>query len=485
MIILRYVRRTLHSSWQIFAACIGVFVGVLLAPVVPFDLWSVAWLLTGIALISSAAIKQITWMVVLALVGGMLVGLWRGQIEQAYLTKYEPLYGAEATLKGKVSEDPDTDDRGNTTVRLKDISYGGSDLAGKIWVSFGDKKEIKRSDIVTISGKLQPGFGTFAGVVYRAEILQVERPTPGDVALRVRDWFADAVRVVTPEPQASLGIGYLVGQRRSLPEQLDTALRVAGLTHIVVASGYNLTILVRLTRRLFAKISKYLSMLVSSGLVVSFIAVTGMSPSMSRAGLVAGLSLAAWYYGRRFNPFVILMLAVAITVMVNPSYAWGDVGWQLSFAAFAGVMIFAPLFQAYYFGESKPGIVRQILGETFSAWLCTLPILMYTFGQLSTVAIIANMLVLPFVPLAMLLTFIVGVSVLAVPLFSGIFSWFATSLLFYMTSVASYLAALPWATVEVEIKAWHVIVLYVGIVAAVCYMWWQTKFDLSRSSVIE
>ena len=60
---------------------------------------------------------------------------------------------------------------------------------------------------------------------------------------------------------------------------------------------------------------------------------------------------------------------VAITVLINPSYAWGDVGWQLSFAAFAGVMLLAPLLQSYYFGDKKPGTVRQILGETIAATL--------------------------------------------------------------------------------------------------------------------
>ena len=135
------------------------------------------------------------------------------------------------------------------------------------------------------------GFGTFAGSVYRANILYIKRPQPGDIALHIRDWFANAVRQAVPEPEASLGVSYLVGQRRALPEKLDIALRTAGLTHIVVASGYNLTILVRLARRLFVRISKYLSALVSGNLIIGFIGVTGLSPSITRAGLVTGLSL--------------------------------------------------------------------------------------------------------------------------------------------------------------------------------------------------
>ncbi len=84
-----------------------------------------------------------------------------------------------------------------------------------------------------------------------------------------------------------------------------------------------------------------------------------MSPSMSRAGLVAGLSLLAWYYGRRIHPLVLLPLAMAITVMVQPSYAWGDLGWQLSFAAFAGVLIGAPLIQAYFLATRKSSLYGE------------------------------------------------------------------------------------------------------------------------------
>lgn len=207
------------------------------------------------------------------------------------------------------------------------------------------------------------GFGNFSSAVYRAKLLNVQRPEPGDVARQVRDWFADTVRRAIPDPQAALGIGYLVGQRRALPPELDEALQIAGLTHVVVASGYNLTILVRLARRLFVRVSKYLAAFAASGMIGSFVLITGASPSMSRAGLVAGLSLLAWYYGRKFHPLVLLPFAAAVTVLIDPSFAWGDLGWQLSFTAFAGVMIIAPLGQAYFFGDKKPGTIRQILGR--------------------------------------------------------------------------------------------------------------------------
>jgi competence protein ComEC len=401
------------------------------------------------------------------------------------LAPYKNLIGYQATVTGKVTEDPDLGKNGELVLRLGDIEIDDHQIAGMIWVSAGQKLDIKRSDIVMVEGKLNDGFGNFSASMYRAEIAKAQRPVPGDVAGRVRDWFADATRQAIAEPEASLGIGYLVGQRRGLPPELDEALQIAGLTHIVVASGYNLTILVRLARRLFVKVSKYMAAFSAGSMIVGFIMVTGISPSMSRAGLVAGLSLLVWYYGRKFHPLVLLPFAAAVTLLVNPSFGWNDLGWQLSFAAFAGVMILAPLAQRYFFGNKKPGTVRQILGETIAAQLCTMPILILAFGEFSNVAIVANLLVLPFVPLAMLLTFIAGVGALVIPFAVSWIGVPAQVLLQYMTTVAQYLAGLPWAQTQVTMTGWMMAGSYALLIVFCAYMARKTKYNLRDSNLVE
>ncbi len=211
---------------------------------------------------------------------------------------------------------------------------------------------------------------------------------------------------------------------------------------------------------------------------------TGLSPSMSRAGLVSGLSLLSWYYGRRFHPFVLLPLAAAITVAFQPSYVWGDVGWQLSFSAFAAVMIVGPLLQRFFFGEKEPGTIRQILGETVAAHIVTIPIVVASFGVISNVAIIANLLIVPLVPLAMLLTFISGIAALAVEPIASIIALPATWLLAYMTTTAQYLADLPWAQTEFS-ASWWMIVLYYGVLIIICVVMQRiSKFQLRGVNIV-
>jgi len=447
---------------------------------------SIAWLMSGCALALLGLVRMKVWVIPLVILGGCIIGVWRASISQAAMVAYQPLISSDVRIEGTVKEDADIDKSGNTVLRLNDIMLNDRYVEGTVWVTTGQTDAIRRSDKVTLIGRLSEGFGNFSGSIYRARIEKIQRAVPGDVALSIRDFFAEGVRKVIPDTEASLGLGYLVGQRRGLPDSLDTALQAAGLTHIVVASGYNLTILVRLSRRLFQNVSKYLSALVSGTMIVGFIGVTGLSPSMSRAGLVAGLSLVAWYYGKRFHPLVLLPFSMAITVVVQPSYAWGDLAWQLSFAAFAGVMILAPLMHAYFFGDKKENMIRRIFIETIAATVSTLPIIILSFGQFSMVAPIANMAILPLVPVAMLLTFIAGVAGLALP---GAVAEFiglpATLLLRYMVNMAELMGGLPWALQNVTIKPLWAISAYALIIAACIYMKVVTKYDLRSSSIIE
>lgn len=480
------LRRRLHVSWLIMIVCFGFLFSVFIAQFIePTFYASIIWLISGGLTIVTVLWKRYIYLVPLVVSGAILVGLWRGSVQYIELADTQQRYSEAIAVSGTVRDDVDSDASGHVVMRVGGLRISDSPTAGMLWVSAKTDLEIKRNDQVTFQGTLSEGFGSFAGAIYQADILSVQRPQPGDVALGVRDWFSAAVRTAVPDPEASLGIGYLVGQKRALPADLAEALQIAGLTHIVVASGYNLTVLVRLARRLFEKISKYLSALSAGSMIAGFVAVTGLSPSMSRAGLVASLSLAAWYYGRRFHPVVLLSFAATVTVMINPSYIWGDLGWQLSFAAFAGVMILAPLLQRFFFGTEKPGFIRQILGETIAAVIVTAPILISAFGQFSNVAVVANLLVLPLVPLAMLLTFIAGVGGLVIPALASIIGMPATWLLGYMTNVAHYFAGLPWAVSTLELSSIGVGLSY-GILLCVCVCLWRvTKYDMRDSNIVE
>jgi competence protein ComEC len=320
-----------------------------------------------------------------------------------------------------------------------------------------------------------------------AELTKLQKSSNQDYALRIRDWFAAGIRRAIPEPQASLGAGFLTGQHSDLPGNLEEELRIVGLTHAVVASGSNLTILVGFMRRSLLRVSKYTATLAGGLMTASFVLVAGMSPSMTRAGLVTALSLAAWYYGRRINPLVLLPLAAGITTLYNPSYVWGDLGWYLSFGAFIGVLVIAPLVQHYFWGKDyQPNILMETFIGTISAQIATMPVILFSFGTFSSYALLANMLVVPLIPLAMLLTFVGGIAGVLIPALAGIVGWPASMVMHYMTTVISKTASLPGSQGEINYGLIALVASYAAMLALILYMRRITrhKFGQDRNILI-
>lgn len=480
-----WARTIIHPTWNFTVLCIGVVLGV-----VSGAWWQgpgIVLLPVGAVLFLLSIVRHRRFLLIFALFAGMLIGNWRGGIEQQAYAQYHAMYGKHVRLSGVIGDDVDNNTRGQAIVHLAEVHDGTRPIDGKVWLSLGihEAEQFKRGDRLLVDGVLEQGFGTYAASMYLPAVIAASREQSGDAALAVRDSFAGHVARAIHEPAASLGIGFLLGQKRGLPQQLIEALQVAGLTHIVVASGYNLTILVRLARRLFEKTSKYLAMLSGALLIVGFIAITGLSPSMTRAGLVAGLGLWAWYWGRRFHPLTLLVFAMALTVLWSPSYVWGDVGWALSFAAFGGVMLLAPLLQAYFYGEEKPPFVMQLIIETISAQLATAPIILMVFGQFSNVALLSNLLILPFIPLAMLLVAIAGVGAYVVPAMAPMLGWPAETLLKAMVWVIEKTASIEWAQSSWHIEAVGLGMWYAALIAIGGYIIYRTRFKLHRASVVE
>ena len=456
--------------------CISVIIGIgLVAAGLRLGLW---WLVVAAALGLLCAWRRAIIAVPAVVIIGLILGVVCGTAQANQLAGYPAYYGQKVVVTGVVSEDPTYDDQ-QKVMYIEHVAVNGNALPGKVRVKSIAPVDPRRGDKVEVKGKLFDGFGNYQAAVYYAELRVVEvANSPIDT---LRREFAARIYSLLPDAQAGLGLGFLVGLRSALPETLDDQLKILGLTHIVVASGYNLTVLVRLARRVFAKSSHYQMTIASAGLVGCFVLVTGFSPSMTRAGLVAGLSILAWYYGRRIHPALLISLVAAGTGMVNPLYIWGDLGWWLSFLAFGGVMLLAPLLQRRIFGEREPKLIGQVMLETICAQITTLPLIIFIFGDLSVLSIISNVLVVPLIPLAMLFTFVAGV----VGPFFAYAAWPAIWLLGFICQLVHVLAQISWAQIEFKIG----LPVFIGCYAALSVGYWlllrKTKHNYLGKSVIE
>lgn len=472
-----------HVSRTIAALCGGVLIGVKLSYFYHSLYIGIVWLVGAAVLSAISVLKGMRWMLLLCVLAGVIVGMWRGGSEYRQLAEWENFVGTQAVFEGKIVEDTSRAHGGEAKMVLGEIRYHGRSLKGEIWATTISSAILKRGDSVRVRAHILEGFGSFAASSYAVQVLRHVSVT--DQSRDMRDWFAEKIRSAVDEPFASLGIGFLVGQKSSLPTDIEEQLRVVGLTHIIVASGYNLTVLLRMTRKIFEGISKYLTALSGGVLIGGFTLMTGLSPSMTRAGMVAGLSLAVWYYGRHISPFILLLLVAAISVLWKPAYIWSDVGWYLSFAAFIGVMILAPLLHDYFYGEQKAGFLRQVVIETVSALLLTLPISLAIFHSYAVYALPANVMIVPLVPYAMLLTFFAGIGAWIAPHYAALLGTPAQLLLEWMSRCVAWWASQPGAKSEALLDSRVYIVYYVALVCSAIYLWYRTKHSFRGDNIVE
>ena len=589
-----FLFRRLHHSYILVSLAIGLILGVVISFFCNFWLFSSPiWLIVASTLLIVNFCLPHTLYLILSLFAGLILGSFRTSLDLVDRDYIAQFVDQTVVVTGTLYEDPETAG-GSTTFRINNLVFGNDShqkiVAGSIFVKFYGHKPLERSYQVTLTGKLSSGFGSFAGAMYAPTIDKISAPDLPDIALQYRNAFADLIKRFISEPEVDLSLGYLLGQRRALPATLLETLKIVGLTHIIVASGYNLSVLVRLTRRIFKKVSRFAALFFGLLLVVVFIGVTGFTPSMSRAGLVAILSLLAWFFGRKFHPAKLLLLVAAFTLMLNPIYIQ-DLGWLLSFASFAGVMLLAPLLTAYFYNTSgtsqpvgddvarpspsppvgrsgdgypdvpsssfqthspqigrpfgnfqfpkskinksqkprflafiktsflfqsffskrkiekkkrvqegmwarmrakfgvdkktdSPNFVAQIIIETIAAQLCCLPLLLYFFGTFSIVSLIANILILPTIPLVMALTFATGVTAF-LPFIASISGWLATQLLSYHIAVIEFFGNLPWALVAIPPENPLTLLLYPILLLVTIYIWRKTNYRLINVNVIE
>ena len=295
------------------------------------------------------------------------------------------------------------------------------------------------------------------------------------LVISARDFLAERIENQLPEREAKLGMSYLLGMKSGLDKKLSEDLKTVGLTHIVVASGAHLSILVEIARKIFGRLSRFSGLLFSVLFILFFMCMVGWTSSILRAGVMAILTLASWYVGRKIAPLRLILIVMAFTLMLNPMFLT-SLGWLLSFASYAGIMLLGPSISKFFYGDKKPGFIASVILTTIAATLMTLPITLYYFGQVSIISLVANLVILPTLPYAMGLTFFAGIFA-GVPGVEMVFSFLAEKILSFHISTVEFFGSMEQFLIKVEpYNPWMfliyvpiLILLVVGFLKRRCY----------------
>jgi competence protein ComEC len=232
------------------------------------------------------------------------------------------------------------------------------------------------------------------------------------ILANLKQKFTDGIQATLPEPHASLSSGIVIGGKSGLGNELKEDFIRSGLIHMIVLSGHNVMVVaswvIMFFTVLFAKVESIFgkrvprSVSVGFGVValILFVGIAGASATSIRAALMALIALYALATGRTYVAGRALLFVILLMLIWNPLYLVFDPGFGLSVVATAGLIWLAPIIEIYL-SHIKNKFWNNAIATTLSAQIAVLPLLLYNTGNLSIVAFPANLLVMPFIPLAM------------------------------------------------------------------------------------
>lgn len=229
------------------------------------------------------------------------------------------------------------------------------------------------------------------------------------VKMRVK--MVRLLQKMLPEPHGGLAAGILLGVKSNMSEEFYQSLINTGTLHVVAASGYNVSIVLRVVMGLAVLyFSRRVGLMVGLVAVVAYVMVAGASAAVVRAGLMGVLAYSAFFWGRVANAKRLLFIAAYVMLLMDPLLIV-DVGFQLSVAATAGILYIEPIIRKKVegrWGRLRSSPLGKYLAEnlypTVAACIVTLPIILWWFGRVSWVSPLVNVLVLGLVPVVMLMS---------------------------------------------------------------------------------
>ena len=275
---------------------------------------------------------------------------------------------------------------------------------------------------------------------------------------------------VLPPAEATLLSGLTLGKNVGFSREFSEKLAITGTTHLVALSGYNISVIAGgilfvagwFTGRRFA-------LLIASVCVILFVVMTGAEASVVRAAIMAGIVFLAERSGRIPSIRNAVVVAAFVMVLHNPFILVFDVGFQLSFLALLGLVYLAPVVEGLFGHSERFSGLKKMFCATASAQLMVMPLLLATFGSVSFIGFITNVLLLGFIPVTMFLGLLIILFGLLSDYLALIIALLARVFLGYELGVINVFSQVPLLFTVERLPIFITILYYLGIVAFIWY----------------
>ena len=390
----------------------------------------------------------------------------------------EKLDGQDVMVSGKICELPySAYDRYYYVVETDKVDFDGAKQNMKLRISMSKALDADLYD--RISGKVHMflptdngGFSTksyyaadgihMLSYLYEYEDYQVKTEKNKPIYyyfLKAKQALIESIRTFLPKDQASVAVGVLLGEKYFLDEEVKSDFKKSGISHLLAVSGLHISVIATVVFLLLqaTKLPKKWTYLLTCASLICFMALTGFSVSVVRAGIMLIMFYLGKFFYAKSDSINSLGLATFILTIFNP-FAAGDLGLLMSVSATLGIILFEG-----YFEEKIKNIAKKLklptkiidklagmIAVTLCSTIATLPIIMLNFGQISLISIVSNILIVFPTMIMMILILIASVFYL-VPFLKFIampLALFAGILINYITVCAKLLAKIPFSAVS-------------------------------------
>ncbi len=367
-------------------------------------------------------------------------------------------------------------------------------------VQYGDKVEV--SGKFEEPGVIDDGIGRpfdYAAylakddIYYTLNFAAVEVLSRGEgnflkhVLFSIKRGFVAKIREILAEPESSLLAGLIVAGKTAMPKNILEEFRRAGVIHIVVLSGYNVTIIAEFMRKMFESLFMWVRFgalpKAAAGAsiigIILFVLMTGAEATVVRASIMVLTVIVAKIFGRNYSASRALLVAGFIMLLENPKILIFDPSFQLSFLATLALIYVVPIVYRYLSVVPEKFNLRMTIATTVATQATVLPLLVYSIGDFSLVSLPANVLILFVIPSTMLIGFVSTLvahvsSILALPL-----TYITHLLLAWILGVSRILGNLSFASIVTpSISAWIIILIYMFLIIFV----WRFRSSARHSA---
>lgn len=322
-------------------------------------------------------------------------------------------------------------------------------------------------DVVLVSGK------RYYKTIYAKDIKYLNS-TPLSYLYKTKNHLLNFSYVLLPQPHATLLNGMLFGTEPIIADSFKESLIKSGLIHVVVVSGFNVSLVMGLAYSLFKYASLNKRFIFGSTFALLYLFIVGFEPPILRAVLMGILVAFSQARGEDKNSIYILLVIVLLMLLFQPTLI-DSLSLHLTFLATLGIYLLGMPLDRYISSSSffnfLPSFIKTDVSASFSAQLFVTPLLIYKFERISLISLPANFLILWTIPLIMFIGFLYLLlsSLYLLPL-TYYLSFILQAPLEVFIDFVNFMSSLPYSNVSLTISPPILFLLYFILLLLVLFI---------------